>query len=41
MAYEITDRSMGGDKKPPERDSSRDKYLRHNKGGCFQSVGKI
>lgn len=31
-------RSMEWDKKPPERDSHRDKYLRHDKNGWFQSV---
>ena len=27
-------------KKSPERDSSRDKYISHDKGGYFQLVGK-
>lgn len=40
MACENTDRLMKWDKNPPERDSSRDKYLRHDKGGYFQSEGK-
>lgn len=40
MVHENTDRSTEWDKKCLERDSSRDKHLRYNKGGYFQLVGK-